>query len=117
MSFWERRLVMHIGHGQFFQNLDDRPDYDVWSTEMVLADRAEALVVESVWAVEHHCGTLDEVIEQTREIVRRTDAGGLLVVSAFGNLAREVVRANQARFARSVMPHCAKPLPIESEGR
>jgi alkanesulfonate monooxygenase SsuD/methylene tetrahydromethanopterin reductase-like flavin-dependent oxidoreductase (luciferase family) len=49
-------------------------------------------------------GTPDEVIEQTREIARRTNAGGLIVVSAFGNLTREVVLANQARFARAVMP-------------
>jgi alkanesulfonate monooxygenase SsuD/methylene tetrahydromethanopterin reductase-like flavin-dependent oxidoreductase (luciferase family) len=49
-------------------------------------------------------GTPDEVIEQTREIVRRTNAGGLIVVSAFGNLTRDVVLTNQARFARSVMP-------------
>jgi alkanesulfonate monooxygenase SsuD/methylene tetrahydromethanopterin reductase-like flavin-dependent oxidoreductase (luciferase family) len=48
---------MHIGHGHFFQNLDGRPDHEVWSTEMLLADRAEALGFESVWAVEHHfCG-------------------------------------------------------------
>jgi alkanesulfonate monooxygenase SsuD/methylene tetrahydromethanopterin reductase-like flavin-dependent oxidoreductase (luciferase family) len=45
---------MHIGHGHFFQNLDCRPDYDVWRTEMALADRAEELGFESVWAVEHH---------------------------------------------------------------
>ena len=38
--------MMHIGHGHFCQNLDDRPDNDVWSTEMVLADRAEALGFE-----------------------------------------------------------------------
>jgi alkanesulfonate monooxygenase SsuD/methylene tetrahydromethanopterin reductase-like flavin-dependent oxidoreductase (luciferase family) len=49
-------------------------------------------------------GTPDEVIEQTREIVRRTDAGGLIVVSAFGNLTHDVVAANQERFAREVMP-------------
>lgn len=49
-------------------------------------------------------GTPDEVIEQTREIVRRTDAGGLIVVSAFGNLTHDVVAANQERFARAVMP-------------
>jgi alkanesulfonate monooxygenase SsuD/methylene tetrahydromethanopterin reductase-like flavin-dependent oxidoreductase (luciferase family) len=49
-------------------------------------------------------GTPDEVIEQTREIVRRTDAGGLIVVSAYGNLTRDVVAANQERFARAVMP-------------
>jgi alkanesulfonate monooxygenase SsuD/methylene tetrahydromethanopterin reductase-like flavin-dependent oxidoreductase (luciferase family) len=49
-------------------------------------------------------GTPDEVVEKTREIVRRTDAGGLIVVSAFGNLAPEVAAANQERFARVVMP-------------
>jgi alkanesulfonate monooxygenase SsuD/methylene tetrahydromethanopterin reductase-like flavin-dependent oxidoreductase (luciferase family) len=49
-------------------------------------------------------GTPEEVIEQTREIVRRTDAGGLIVVSAFGNLAADVAVANQERFARAVMP-------------
>jgi hypothetical protein len=36
--------------------------------------------------------------------VRRTDAGGLIVVSAFGNLAPDVAVANQQRFARAVMP-------------
>jgi len=45
---------MHIGQGHFFQNLDGRPDHDVWRTEMALADRAEELGFESVWAVEHH---------------------------------------------------------------
>jgi alkanesulfonate monooxygenase SsuD/methylene tetrahydromethanopterin reductase-like flavin-dependent oxidoreductase (luciferase family) len=45
---------MKIGHGHFFQNLDGRPDHDVWRTEMALADRAERLGFDSVWAVEHH---------------------------------------------------------------
>ena len=45
---------MHIGHGHFFQNLDGRPDHEVWRTEMALADRAERLGFASVWAVEHH---------------------------------------------------------------
>jgi alkanesulfonate monooxygenase SsuD/methylene tetrahydromethanopterin reductase-like flavin-dependent oxidoreductase (luciferase family) len=49
-------------------------------------------------------GTPDEVIEQTREIVRRTNAGGLIVVSAYGNLAADVAAANQAHFAQAVMP-------------
>jgi alkanesulfonate monooxygenase SsuD/methylene tetrahydromethanopterin reductase-like flavin-dependent oxidoreductase (luciferase family) len=49
-------------------------------------------------------GTPDEVSEQIRDIVRRTDAGGLIVVSAFGNLAPDVAVANQERFARVVMP-------------
>jgi alkanesulfonate monooxygenase SsuD/methylene tetrahydromethanopterin reductase-like flavin-dependent oxidoreductase (luciferase family) len=45
---------MRIGHGHFFQNLDGRPDHEVWQTEMMLADRAEELGFDSVWAVEHH---------------------------------------------------------------
>src|SRR6516165_9025041 len=45
---------MRIGHGHFFQNLDGRPDREVWRTEMTLADRAEHLGFDSVWAVEHH---------------------------------------------------------------
>jgi len=45
---------MHVGHGHFFQNLDGRSDHDVWRAEMALADRAEPLGFESVWAVEHH---------------------------------------------------------------
>ncbi len=45
---------MFVGHGHFFQNLDGREDREVWQTEMALADRAEGLGFESVWAVEHH---------------------------------------------------------------
>jgi hypothetical protein len=121
---------MHIGHGHFFQNLDDRPDYDVWSTEMVLADRAEALGFESVWAVEHHfCG----YFMSTDPLQFSPGSRPALIASSSGrdarrgdradprnraahrrrwphrcvgvwHLAREVVLANQARFARSVMP-------------
>ena len=49
-------------------------------------------------------GTPDEVVEKTRDIVRRTDAGGLIVVSAFGSLTPDAAVANQERFARAVMP-------------
>ena len=49
-------------------------------------------------------GTPEEVAEQTLEIVRRTNAGGVIVVSAYGNLTDDVVLENQQRFARTVMP-------------
>lgn len=42
--------------------------------------------------------------EQTLEILRRTDAGGLIIVSAFGNLTDDVVMENHQRFACMVMP-------------
>ena len=47
---------MRIGHGHFFQNVEGRPDEEVWRTEMALADCAEHVGFESVWAVEHHFG-------------------------------------------------------------
>jgi alkanesulfonate monooxygenase SsuD/methylene tetrahydromethanopterin reductase-like flavin-dependent oxidoreductase (luciferase family) len=49
-----REPPIHIGHGHFFQNLDGRDDHAVWATEMALADAAEPLGFDSVWAVEHH---------------------------------------------------------------
>jgi len=46
---------MHVGFGTFFQNLDDeRGDAELWRAECELADRAEGLGFDSVWAVEHH---------------------------------------------------------------
>ena len=46
--------MVQIGHGHFFQNLDERDDHLVWQSEMDLADAAEGLGYESIWAVEHH---------------------------------------------------------------
>ncbi|HEX6391789.1 MAG TPA: LLM class flavin-dependent oxidoreductase [Solirubrobacteraceae bacterium] len=45
---------MHVGFGTFFQGADDRSDRETWAAELALADRAEALGFDSVWAVEHH---------------------------------------------------------------
>jgi alkanesulfonate monooxygenase SsuD/methylene tetrahydromethanopterin reductase-like flavin-dependent oxidoreductase (luciferase family) len=46
---------MHVGHGHFFQKLGgEQSDAGVWQTEMALADRAEGLGFDSVFAVEHH---------------------------------------------------------------
>jgi alkanesulfonate monooxygenase SsuD/methylene tetrahydromethanopterin reductase-like flavin-dependent oxidoreductase (luciferase family) len=45
---------MHVGFGSFFQGLEGRSDRETWTAELALADRAEALGFDSVWAVEHH---------------------------------------------------------------
>jgi alkanesulfonate monooxygenase SsuD/methylene tetrahydromethanopterin reductase-like flavin-dependent oxidoreductase (luciferase family) len=47
---------MHVGFGTFFQGADGRTDRETWAAELALADRAEALGFDSVWAVEHHFG-------------------------------------------------------------
>jgi alkanesulfonate monooxygenase SsuD/methylene tetrahydromethanopterin reductase-like flavin-dependent oxidoreductase (luciferase family) len=46
---------MHVGIGTFFQNLGNtRPDADVYAHELSMADLAEPLGFDSVWAAEHH---------------------------------------------------------------
>jgi alkanesulfonate monooxygenase SsuD/methylene tetrahydromethanopterin reductase-like flavin-dependent oxidoreductase (luciferase family) len=46
---------MHVGSGTFFQNLDNaRSDADVYAHELSMADLAEPLGFDSVWAAEHH---------------------------------------------------------------
>ena len=46
-------------------------------------------------------GAPDEVVEQPRDIMRRTDTGSLIVVSAFGTLARDVAVANPGTLRAS----------------
>jgi len=46
---------MHVGSGTFFQNLGQTmSDADVWAHELAMADLAEPLGFDSVWAAEHH---------------------------------------------------------------
>jgi alkanesulfonate monooxygenase SsuD/methylene tetrahydromethanopterin reductase-like flavin-dependent oxidoreductase (luciferase family) len=46
---------MHVGYGCVFQNPDNKlSDREVWQNEVRLAEMAEPLGFDSVWAVEHH---------------------------------------------------------------
>ncbi len=46
---------MHVGSGTFFQNLGNaRSDAEVYAHELAMADLAEPLGFDSVWAAEHH---------------------------------------------------------------
>jgi alkanesulfonate monooxygenase SsuD/methylene tetrahydromethanopterin reductase-like flavin-dependent oxidoreductase (luciferase family) len=46
---------MHVGSGTFFQNLGHaRTDAEVYAHELSMADLAEPLGFDSVWAAEHH---------------------------------------------------------------
>ncbi len=46
---------MHIGMSTVFQNpLRERSDYEVYQSELRLADLAEPLGFQSIWGVEHH---------------------------------------------------------------
>ncbi len=45
---------MHVGMSTFFQNLSDGRDDEVYAHELGMADLAEPLGFDSVWAAEHH---------------------------------------------------------------
>lgn len=45
---------MHVGMSTFFQNLNNQQDKDVYEHELALADQAEPLGFDSIWAAEHH---------------------------------------------------------------
>lgn len=46
---------MHVGFSAFFQNLNDgQTDRDVYQHELAMADLAEPLGFDSIWAAEHH---------------------------------------------------------------
>jgi alkanesulfonate monooxygenase SsuD/methylene tetrahydromethanopterin reductase-like flavin-dependent oxidoreductase (luciferase family) len=46
---------MHVGYGCVFQNPENKlSDREVWQNEVRLAEMAEPLGFDSIWAVEHH---------------------------------------------------------------
>ncbi|MGH9138994.1 MAG: LLM class flavin-dependent oxidoreductase [Acidimicrobiales bacterium] len=78
---------MHVGKGVFFQNLGD-PDDDgaVVAHELALADEAEALGFESLWAAEHHfdgyhmCPNVMQTLTWLAARTRRARLGSMVVV-------------------------------------
>ena len=46
---------MHVGYGAVFQNPNNQlTDREVWQNEIRLAEMAEPLGFDSIWAIEHH---------------------------------------------------------------
>jgi alkanesulfonate monooxygenase SsuD/methylene tetrahydromethanopterin reductase-like flavin-dependent oxidoreductase (luciferase family) len=46
---------MHVGYGAVFQNPNNQlPDREVWRQELRLAEMAEPMGFDSIWAIEHH---------------------------------------------------------------
>lgn len=45
---------MHVGMSTFFQNLAGHTDEEVYRHELGMANRAESMGFESIWAAEHH---------------------------------------------------------------
>jgi alkanesulfonate monooxygenase SsuD/methylene tetrahydromethanopterin reductase-like flavin-dependent oxidoreductase (luciferase family) len=77
---------MHVGMGAFFQNLAGCSDAEVYSHELSLADLAEPLGFDSVWAPEHHfdeytmCPNVVQLLTWVGARTRRVRLGSMVVV-------------------------------------
>jgi alkanesulfonate monooxygenase SsuD/methylene tetrahydromethanopterin reductase-like flavin-dependent oxidoreductase (luciferase family) len=78
---------MHVGMGTFFQNLDGvRSDAEVYAHELSMADLAEPLGFDSVWAAEHHfdgytmCPNVTQLLTWVGARTRRVRLGSMVVV-------------------------------------
>lgn len=78
---------MHVGMGTFFQNLDQASsDVEVYKHELALADQAEALGFDSVWAAEHHftdyimCPNVAQFLTYVAARTRRVRLGSMVMV-------------------------------------
>ncbi len=75
---------MHVGMGTFFQNLGQpASDTQVHKHELGLADRAESLGLDSVWAAEHHftdyimCPNVAQFLTYVAARTRRVKLGSM----------------------------------------
>ncbi len=78
---------MHVGMGTFFQNLDGtQTDADVYAHELGMADLAEPLGFDSVWAPEHHftnytmCPSVMQFLTYVAGRTQRVGLGSMVVV-------------------------------------
>jgi alkanesulfonate monooxygenase SsuD/methylene tetrahydromethanopterin reductase-like flavin-dependent oxidoreductase (luciferase family) len=78
---------MHVGMSAVFQNpLNERSDYEVYRSELRLAELAEPLGFESVWGVEHHftdytmCPDVLQFLTYMAGRTRRLQLGSMVVV-------------------------------------
>ncbi len=78
---------MHIGMSAFFQNLTgDKSDREVYEHEIQMADMAEPLGFDSIWAAEHHfdnytmCPSVTQFLTYMAGRTTRAKLGSMVVV-------------------------------------
>ena len=78
---------MHVGMGTFFQNLGQpRSDAKVYDHELAMADLAEPLGFDSVWAPEHHftdyimCPNVVQFLTYMAARTQRVKLGSMVMV-------------------------------------
>src|SRR5207245_10960378 len=82
-----RATTMHVGMCAFFQNLDGQhTDREVYQHELAMADLAEPLGFESIWAAEHHftpydmCPSTTQFLTYMAGRTRGVQLGSMVVV-------------------------------------
>jgi alkanesulfonate monooxygenase SsuD/methylene tetrahydromethanopterin reductase-like flavin-dependent oxidoreductase (luciferase family) len=77
---------MHVGMGIFIQNLNDEKDVDVFIREASIAELAEPLGFDSIWAPEHHftdyhlCPNVIQLLTWLAGKTTRVKLGSMVVI-------------------------------------
>jgi alkanesulfonate monooxygenase SsuD/methylene tetrahydromethanopterin reductase-like flavin-dependent oxidoreductase (luciferase family) len=85
---------MHVGMTTFFQNLSGLPDEEVYAHELSMADLAEPLGFESIWAAEHHfsgytmCPSVIQFLTYMAGRTKHAKLGSMVMVLPWHNPVR-----------------------------
>lgn len=114
---------MRVGLGMIFQNLgDERSDQDVYKSELELADLAEPLGFDSIWATEHHFTDYMMVPSPIQFLTymagrtRHVDLGTMVVVVPWHNplrAAEDVLMLDNLSGGRQILSVGRGIAPVE----
>jgi alkanesulfonate monooxygenase SsuD/methylene tetrahydromethanopterin reductase-like flavin-dependent oxidoreductase (luciferase family) len=121
-----RRAILRIGLGMIFQNLgNERSDLDVYRSELDLADLAEPLGFDSIWATEHHFTDYMMVpgpiqfLTYMAARTKRVELGTMVIVLPWHNplrAAEEVLMLDSLCGGRQILSIGRGISPIEFAG-
>ncbi|MCG8589631.1 MAG: LLM class flavin-dependent oxidoreductase [Proteobacteria bacterium] len=104
---------MHVGLSVFFQNRrEGQSDAEVYDRELALADQAEPLGFDSVWAAEHHftdyhmCPSVTQLLTWVAARTERVRLGSMVVVLPWHDpvrVAEEFAVLDQMSGGRAIL--------------
>src|SRR5690606_4302421 len=103
---------MHVGMSTFFQNLTGIEDREVYRHELGMADMAEPLGFDSIWAAEHHfdnytmCPNVAQFLTYMAGRTRRVGLGSMVMVVPWHDpmrVAEEVAVLDHVSGGRTIL--------------
>jgi alkanesulfonate monooxygenase SsuD/methylene tetrahydromethanopterin reductase-like flavin-dependent oxidoreductase (luciferase family) len=103
---------MHVGMSTFFQNLSGLTDREVYRHEVAMADLAEPLGFDSIWAAEHHfdhytmCPNVAQFLTYMAGRTKRVKLGSMVMVLPWHDpvrLAEEVSVLDHVSDGRAIL--------------